>query len=66
VVNIGVLDWALVGGVAVLGLVLALHFKKKYGVRKRDFTIGSFYVAGLTAIIIAVYHILRGLLLLSP
>ena len=65
-VNIGALDWTLVGGVGVLGWVLAIHFKKKYGLRKRDFVTGSLYVAGLTAIIIAVYHILRGLFLLSP
>lgn len=65
-VSIGALDWALVVGVGIFGWVLAIHFKKKYGVRKRDFFIGSLYVAGLTAIIIAVYHILRGLLLLSP
>ena len=65
-VSIGALDWALVVGVGMLGWVLAIHFKKKYAVRRRDFFIGSLYVAGLTALIIAVYHILRGLLLLSP
>lgn len=65
-INIGALDWTLVGGVGVLGWVLAIHFKKKYGLRKRDFVTGSFYVACLTAIIIAVYHILRSLLSLSP
>jgi len=66
VASIGALDWALVIGVGLLGWVLAVHFKKKYSVRKRDFFIGSLYVAGLTAILIGVYHLLRGLLLLTP
>jgi len=65
-VNIGVLDLALVVGVVALGWFLAIYFKSKYKISKRDFLAGSFYVAGLTAIIIAAYHILRGMLFLSP
>ena len=66
VANIGVLDWALVIGVGLLGWLLGIHFKKKYNIRRRDFIIGSLYVAGLAAIIVVAYDILRGLLLLSP
>ena len=66
VISFGVLDWALVIGVCALGWFLAVRFKAKYNVRRRDFFAVSFYVAGLASIITGVYHILRGLLFLTP
>ena len=49
VISFGVLDWALVIGVCALGWFLAVRFKAKYNVRRRDFFAVSFYVAGLAA-----------------
>ena len=63
---IGMLDWALVLGVVVLGWILAVYLKRKYKIDKRDFIITSFFVAGLTAILIGAYQVLRSLLVITP
>ena len=64
--HISILDWVLLLGIVLLGWFLAVYFKKKYNIFKRDFLIASFFVAGLTAIIIGAYHLLRGMLMLTP
>ena len=64
--HITVLDSALVLGICVLGWFLAVRLKTKYNVARRDFFAVSFFVAGLSVIVIGVYHLLRGLLIVSP
>ena len=64
--RISALDWTLVLGVLLLGWFLAVFLKSKYKVPKREFFVFSSFVAGLAAILIGVYHVLRGLLGLSP
>ena len=64
--QISALDWALGFGVLLLGWFLAVFLKAKYKVPKREFFAFSSFVAGLAAILIGVYHVLRGLLGLGP
>ena len=60
------LDWMLLAGVCLLGSFLAVYLKSKYKIQKRDFIMVSIYVAGLASVLIGAYHLLRGLLSLSP
>ncbi len=64
--NISALDWALALGVVLLGGFLAVYFKSKYKIPKREFFAFSCFIAGLGAILIGAYHVLRGLLGLAP
>jgi uncharacterized membrane protein len=64
--GIHALDWTLTFGVILLGLFLAVHFKKQYNIKRREFFAASFFVAALSVIVTSGYHVLRGLLLLSP
>ena len=64
--ELGILDWALVFGVALFGSFLSIYLKAKYKVEKRDFIMVSLFVAALAAVLIGAYHLLRGMLALSP
>jgi hypothetical protein len=60
------LDWALLIGVCLLGWFLAVYLKSKYKIQKRDFFMVSIFVSALASLLIAAYHVLRGLLSLTP
>lgn len=64
--SISTIDWALAFGVVLLGWLLAVYFKTKYKIPKREFFAFSIFVAGLAAIFIWVYHTLRTLRVLFP
>lgn len=65
--NITGLDWLFFFlGVVLLGWLLAIYCKKRYNIKRREFFVASFYVAGIAIVLIGAYHLLRGFLLLSP
>lgn len=60
------LDWTLFIGVCLLSWFLAVYLKNKYKIQKRDFFMVSVYIAALASILIGAYHVIRGLVSLSP
>lgn len=64
--SLDLLDWFLVLGVLVFGACLAVQFERKYKLARIDFILSTFYVAGLAAVLVGVYHVLRRLLSLTP
>lgn len=64
--NISAIDLALAVGLVLLGWLLAVYFKSKYKVPKREFFAFSFFVAGLAIMLIWAYHMLRTVRYLFP
>ena len=53
------LDWSLVVGVIVYGVILGMYFEKKYRFPLPHFFLATFFVAALAAILIAAYQVIR-------
>jgi len=55
------LDLMLIVGVLVFGALLSVRMNDRYKIAHLDFLATTAYVAGLAALIVAVYHAFRGL-----
>lgn len=61
--NMAMLDWMLILGVLVFGVLLSVRVNERYKVSHLDFLATTAYVASLAALIVAAYHALRSLYL---
>jgi hypothetical protein len=57
--KMSLLDWSLVVGVIVYGVILGMYFERRYRFPLPHFFLATFFVAALGAILIAAYQAIR-------